>query len=255
MINFIRYLYILETLIRSIFGIPKVTTVNTGVLSITCANAVTWAASDSGVSNGAGGTYTLLTGTAHGLTAASVGSNLVQTNSPANWPVAGTLHNVQAYVDANNIRITTPFVPSMGVPVFNTTSQYGVVLQFTIPALKANSRYSVEGVFKGGLVASSPKVKTTLGISTGTTVLQTWTATTTSSSNSLPFRVGFKNQGSVSSQESLYGSTSSGFAAGGSLATAALNTSLGTEIFQIELQANAVDTPVTLSGYKIIIDM
>lgn len=248
--SFISKIYKYSSLIRTALGVPKTTNVNSGVLSITVANAVTWAAIDSLVSNGLGGTYTKLTGTAHGLTAASVGSNLVQKNSPANWPTSiGALHNIQSYIDANNITITTPFVASMGAPVFNATTEYGVVLQLPIPPLRANSRYTFEGVFKGGLVASSPKVKTTLGISTGSTVLQTWTATTSASNSALPFRVGFKNQNNVSSQESLYGSSSSGFAAGGSLATATLNTSLGTEILQVELQANTVDTPVTLASY------
>ena len=227
---------------------------NVATAAITCANAVTWAATDSGVSNGAGGTYTKLTGTAHGLTSASVGSSLVQTNAPTNWPAAGTLHNIVSVIDADNITITTPWVASMGVPVFNTTSQYGIVLQLTIPVLRANTRYIFESTFKGGLVASSPKVKTTLGISTGTTVLQTWTATTTASNSALPFRVGFKNRNSVSSQESLYGSTSSGFASGGTLATATLDLSLGTEVFQVELQANTVDTPVSLAGYTVRIE-
>lgn len=227
---------------------------NVATTAITCANAVTWAASDSLVSNGLGGTYTKLTGTAHGLTSASVGSSLVQTNSPTNWPAAGTLHNIVSRIDADNITITTPWVASMGVPVFNTTSQYGVILQLTIPVLRANSSYVLEATFKGGLVASSPKVKTTLGISTGTTVLQTWTATTSGTNSAVPFRVGFKNRNSVSSQEALYGSSSSGFAAGGTLATATLDTSLGTEIFQVELQANAVDTPVSLAGYSVRIE-
>lgn len=230
---------------------------NVASSAITVANNVTWAATDSTVSNGAGGTYINLAGTAHGLTSASVGAALVQTNLPnANWPAIGTLHTIQAIVDANNIRVTTAWVAGMGsnAPVFNLTSEYGVVLQATVPALRANSRYIFESALKGGLVASSSKVKATLGISTGSTVLTTWTGTTSASNNIVPFRVGFKNRNSVSQQDGLWGASSSGFAAGGAATAPALDMSLGTEVFQIELQANTVDNPVSLHGYTIKIE-
>lgn len=229
---------------------------NVATAAITCANAVTWAATN----NGGTVRITAAANASHGLTSASVGAVLVQTNLPnANWPAIGTLHTITAVDDTSGVRtvdLSTSWVSGMdsNAPVFNTTSQYGIVLQLTIPVLRANTRYILESTFKGGLVASSPKVKTTLGISTGTTVLQTWTATTTASNSALPFRVGFKNRNSVSSQESLYGSTSSGFASGGTLATATLDLSLGTEVFQVELQANTVDTPVSLAGYTVRIE-
>jgi len=174
----------------------------------------------------------------------------------ANWPAIGTLHTIQAIVDANNIRVTTAWVAGMGsnAPVFNLTSEYGVVLQATVPALRANSRYIFESALKGGLVASSSKVKATLGISTGSTVLTTWTGTTSASNNIVPFRVGFKNRNSVSQQDGLWGASSSGFAAGGAATAPALDMSLGTEVFQIELQANTVDNPVSLHGYTIKIE-
>ena len=230
---------------------------NVASSAITVANNVTWAATDSTVSNGAGGTYINLAGTAHGLTSASVGAALVQTNLPnANWPAIGTLHTIQAIVDANNIRVTTAWVAGMGsnAPVFNLTSEYGVVLQATVPALRANSRYIFESALKGGLVASSSKVKATLGMSTGSTVLTTWTGTTSASNNIVPFRVGFKNRNSVSQQDGLWGASSSGFAAGGAATAPALDMSLGTEVFQIELQANTVDNPVSLTCYTIKIE-
>ena len=214
---------------------------------LTTANVVTWTASDSGVSNGSGGTYVNLAGTAHGLTSASVGAALYLTNSPAGWTTL-TFHTVQAIVDANNIRITTPWVAGMGAnnPVFNTTSSFAPVYSLTVPALRANSIYHFEATFKGQLVASSSKVRTTLGA----TVLQTFTATTSASNSTIPFRSGFMNKNNVSSQEGLYGASSSGFAASGNLATPAETTSSGSVIFLVELQCNTVDTPVSLTGYR-----
>ena len=223
---------------------------NVASIAITVANNVTWSAAQKPA-----GTITRLTGTAHGLTAASVGAYLVQTNAPANWPgAAGTLHLIDAYVDANTIDIATTYVTDMGAPTFNLTSEYGVVLQLTVPVLRANSRYIFESALKGGLVASSSKVKATLGISTGSTVLTTWTGTTSASNNIVPFRVGFKNRNSVSQQDGLWGASSSGFAAGGAATAPALDMSLGTEVFQIELQANTVDNPVSLHGYTVKIE-
>lgn len=222
---------------------------NVASSAITVANNVTWSAAQK-----PSGTITRLTGTAHGLTAASVGAYLVQTNAPTNWPAAGTLHLIDAYIDANTIDIATTYVASMGAPVFNLTSEYGVVLQLTLPVLRANSRYIFESALKGGLIASSSKVKATLGISTGSTVLTTWTGTTSASNNIVPFRVGFKNRNSVSQQDGLWGASSSGFAAGGAATAPALDMSLGTEVFQIELQANTVDNPVSLHGYTIKIE-
>lgn len=218
---------------------------NVSSIAITSANVVTWSAAQKPA-----GTITRLTGTAHGLTAASVGAYLVQTNAPTNWPAAGTLHLIDAYIDANTIDIATTYVASMGAPVFNLTSEYGTVLQLTVPVLRANSRYIFESSLKGGLVASSPKVKASLGA----TVLTTWTGTTSASNNIVPFRVGFKNRNSVSQQDGLWGASSSGFSAGGAATAPAFDLSLGTEIFKVELQANTVDTPVSLSGYTVRIE-
>ena len=218
---------------------------NVNSFKLTVTNAVTWTVSDNG------GTVRLTTvgNAAHGLTALSVGASLYLTNSPTNWTPA-TLHTITAVDDTSGVRtvdLSTPWVASMGVPTFNLDSTFVPCYTFTVPALRANSTWILETTAKNtSLIVASNKVRLTLGATT----LQTATVTSSASNITTPLRFGFQNKNNTSVQESLFGASSTGFAASGALATAAEATAGGAVTALISLQCNQVDDPISLNGYR-----
>jgi len=221
---------------------------NVSVRKVICANQVTWSAAVKPA-----GTITRLTGTAHGLTSAAVGYSLYLTNSPTNWTPA-SFHEIDAVIDANTVDIKTTYVASMGAPTFaraDTDPSDGTVipvLTLTVPPLRANSRYIVEGLLKGQTdgSATTNRVYASLGAVDISQI--TYTA---ASNSSFPFRTGFMNKNNVSSQEGLFGKASTGNSAAGDPITHTLDTSTGTQTYTLSLWCAVVNFGVELSRYSV----
>lgn len=216
---------------------------NVSVKKVICANQVTWSAAVKPA-----GTITRLTGTAHGLTSAAVGYSLYLTNSPTNWTPA-SFHEIDAVIDANTVDIKTTYVASMGVPTFAQAGSTIIpVLSLTVPPLRANSRYIVEGLLKGQTDASATTNRVYAYLGATNYTLLTYTA---ASNSSFPFRTGFMNKNSVSAQEGLWGFNSTGSNASNDPITSTLDTSLGTEIFKLSLYCAVVNFGVELARYNV----
>lgn len=216
---------------------------NVSVRKVICANQVTWSAAVKPA-----GTITRLTGTAHGLTSAAVGYSLYLTNSPTNWTPA-SFHEIDAVIDANTVDIKTTYVASMGVPTFAAAGSTVIpVLALTVPPLRANSRYLVEGLLKGQADASATTNRLYAALGAVDITQSTYSAASNTSS---PFRTGFMNVNSVSSQRGLFGKSSSGTSAASDPVTHSLDTSTGTQVYTLSLYCAVVNFGVELANYNV----
>lgn len=214
---------------------------NVSVRKVICANQVTWAISN----NGSG--FVRLTGTAHGLTAAANGYQLYATNTTTNIP-AGTFLTV-TYVSANVIDTDLAFTSATGAPTFAQAGSTVIpVLALTVPELRANSRYRVEGLLRGQVDASATTNRLYAALGAVDITQLTYTAAANSSS---PFRTGFMNVNSVSSQRGLYGKGSSGTSSGSDPITHALDTSTGTQVLTLSLYCSVVNFGLELADYTV----
>lgn len=215
---------------------------NVSVRKVICANQVTWAAS-----NNAG--FLRLTGTAHGLTAAANGYSLYLTNTPTSF-AAGSFHQV-TYVSANILDTTTPWVAGMDTdaPTFAQAGSTVIpVLALTVPPLRANSRYLVEGLLKGQADASATTNRLYAALGAVDITQSTYSAASNTSS---PFRTGFMNVNSVSSQRGLFGKSSSGTSAASDPITHTLDTSTGTQVYTLSLYCAVVNFGLELANYNV----
>ena len=213
---------------------------NVSVKKVICANQVTWAISNSGG-------FVRLTGTAHGLTAAADGYQLYATNTTTNIP-AGTFLTV-TYVSANVIDTDLAFTSTTGAPTFAAAGSTVIpVLALTVPELRANSRYRVEGLLRGQVDASATTNRLYAALGAVDITQVTYTA---AANSSFPFRTGFMNVNSVSSQRGLYGKGSSGTSSGSDPITHALDTSTGTQVLTLSLYCSVVNFGLELADYTV----
>lgn len=244
MLNFIRYLYILDSLIRSIFGIPITTAVTTAVRKVTCANNVTWTASNNGG-------FVQLAGTAHGLTSTSVGAALYLTNTPTNW-TALSYHTITSITDANTIQTSTPWVTGMGTaPTFALINTEIPVVALTLPVLKANSRVSIENTPVAAVDAGATTDRVRVYLNS--TQLTNFTFNASSNASS-PIRSGFKNVGSVSIQKGLYGVGSGGFTGASAPADGTVNTGVAATLSLVYMMS-VINAPMECNGYILKVDL
>lgn len=214
---------------------------NVSVRKVICANQVTWAISNNG-SN-----FVRLTGTAHGLTAAANGYQLYATNTTTNIP-AGTFLTV-TYVSSSVIDTDLPFTSTSGVPTFAAAGSTVIpVLALTVPPLRANSRYLVEGLLRGQADASATTNRLYAALGAVDITQLTYSAASNTSS---PFRTGFMNVNSVSSQRGLFGKSSSGTSAASDPITHTLDTSTGTQVYTLSLYCAVVNFGVELANYNV----
>lgn len=223
--------------------------VNTSVRKFVCANAVTWSIANNG------GTVRL-TGTAHGLTSASVGYALYATNAVTNW-AAGTFHTITAVPTANTVDISTTFSSATGTPTFAGITTAVPVLALTVPILRANSRYLFETRLAAVAGGSLNKIRCDLGAVELNAI--TFVATT---NTFMSLRAGFMNLNDVSKQAGMYGKFTPGFTNGGDVVTmdgvspnsAGVNTSTGTQVYTVYLENSAVDKGHEMLGYTIRVE-
>lgn len=214
---------------------------NVSVKKVICANQVTWTISNNG-SN-----FVRLTGTAHGLTAAANGYQLYATNTTTNIP-AGTFLTV-TYVSSSVIDTDLPFTSTSGNPTFAAAGSTVIpVLALTVPPLRANSRYLVEGLLKGQADASATSNRLYAALGAVDITQSTYSAASNTSS---PFRTGFMNVNSVSSQRGLFGKSSSGTSAASDPITHTLDTSTGTQVYTLSLYCAVVNFGVELANYNV----
>lgn len=214
---------------------------NVSVKKVICANQVTWTISNNG-SN-----FVRLTGTAHGLTAAANGYQLYATNTTTNIP-AGTFLTV-TYVSSSVIDTDLPFTSATGNPTFAAAGSTVIpVLALTVPELRANSRYRVEGLLRGQVDASATTNRLYAALGAVDITQSTYSAASNSSS---PFRTGFMNVNSVSAQRGLYGKSSSGTSAASDPVTHTLDTSTGTQVFTLSLYCAVVNFGLELADYSV----
>lgn len=213
---------------------------NVSVRKVICANQVTWT-----ISNNGG--FVRLTGTAHGLTAAANGYQLYATNTTTNIP-SGTFLTV-TYVDANTIQTDLAFTSTSGNPTFAQAGSTVIpVLALTVPPLRTNSRYLVEGLLKGQADASATTNRLYAALGAVDITQSTYSAASNTSS---PFRTGFMNVNSVSSQRGLFGKSSSGTSAASDPITHTLDTSTGTQVYTLSLYCAVVNFGVELANYNV----
>lgn len=230
-----------DTLWLPLNGIYQAESSNVSVRKVICANQVTWAISD----NGSG--FVRLTGTAHGLTAAANGYQLYATNTTTNIP-AGTFLTV-TYVSSSVIDTDLVFTSASGTPTFAQAGSTIIpVLALTVPPLRANSRYLVEGLLRGQADASATTNRLYAALGAVDITQSTYSAASNTSS---PFRTGFMNVNSVSSQRGLFGKSSSGTSAASDPITHTLDTSTGTQVYTLSLYCAVVNFGVELANYSV----
>ena len=201
---------------------------------------ITWTVANNG------GTVRATASVAHGLTAsAAEGCYMYLTNSPANW-TAGTFHRIKTggIVSTTVIDLETPWVASMGVPVFAMVGTAVTVYTVALPALKIYS----EVIFDGSVFTNAGAANRTIALVLDATTMQSLTYSNATNIWT-PYRAGFRNVGNASVQTGLFTSNSNGYVSSGNTIgsgtvatgtagkTVKINVSTGTVNFYVQLDS------------------
>jgi len=153
------------------------------------------------------------------------------------------------YVSSSVIDTDLAFTSTSGNPTFAAAGSTVIpVLALTVPPLRANSRYLVEGLLRGQADASATTNRLYAALGAVDITQLTYSAASNTSS---PFRTGFMNVNSVSSQRGLFGKSSSGTSAASDPITHTLDTSTGTQVYTLSLYCAVVNFGVELANYNV----